>query len=176
MLNLILLIIASIYNLALGFFWINYQRNKCLGMQTLYDQALVNGIQCSMLCMISSVFMSSIATFTDSTWNHFLATLITLPCYVIAVNVILSLASVAALRYLIVFHGTVFYRIEDDKVISIVRASNLIVSSIMVSYEYVISESLSHLYYFGVLTDTFSSSGGYLISIRISNFIGNVQF
>ena len=114
MLNLILLIIASIYNLALGFFWINYQRNKCLGMQTLYDQALVNVIQCSMLCMISSVFMSSIATFTDSTWNHFLATLITLPCYVIAVNVTLSLASVAILRYLIVFHGTVFYRIEDD--------------------------------------------------------------
>ena len=176
MLNLILLIIASIYNLALGSFWIHFQHNKCLGLQTLYDQALVNGVQSCMLSMISSVFISSIATFTDSSWNHFLATLITLPCYVIAVNVILSLASVAALRYLIVFHGTVFHRIEDDKVISIIRKSNLVVSSIMVSYEYIISESLSHLYYFGVLTNTFSSSGGYAVSIRISNSIGNVQF
>ena len=105
-----------------------------------------------------------------------MASVITLPTYVIPINAILSLASLATLRYLMVFHGTIFHRMEDEKVISIVRISNFLLATFMVSYEYATSESLGYLYYFGVMTNTYSSSGGYLISIRIANSIGNVQF
>ena len=105
-----------------------------------------------------------------------MASVITLPTYVIPINAILSLASLATLRYLMVFHGTIFHRMEDEKVISIVRISNFLLATFMVSYEYATSESLEYLYYFGVMTNTYSSSGGYLISIRIANSIGNVQF
>ena len=176
MLNLILLIIAACYNLAIVSFQIHFHNNKCLGLQTLYDLAIVNCFKCDVLNMISSVFQSSIATFTDTTWSHFMASVITLPTYVIPINAILSLASLATLRYLMVFHGTIFHRMEDEKVISIVRISNFLLATFMVSYEYATSESLGYLYYFGVMTNTYSSSGGYLISIRIANSIGNVQF
>ena len=54
-----------------------------------------------------------------------------------------------------VFHGTIFHRMEDEKVISIVRLSQFLLATMMVSYEYAASESLGHLYYFGVMTNTY---------------------
>ena len=176
MLNLILLIIAVIYNLAIVSFQIHFHTNKCLGLQTLYDLALVHCFQCNILNMIFTVFQSTIATFTDSTWSPFMASLITLPTYVIPTNATLSLASLAALRYLMVFHGTIFHRMEDEKVISIVRLSQFLLATMMVSYEYATSESLGHLYYFGVMTNTYSNSGGYLISIRIATYLALISF
>ena len=120
MLNLVIFYLGLIFNLAFGSFLVYMQNYKCLGMQTLYDCVLTNVLKATMLCFCCLAFLYTLATFV-SHLHPYLSAMIVVLLYFPSVYCGLSLAAVAVIRYLLVFHGKLFYIVQDEEVMFIVK-------------------------------------------------------
>ena len=149
MLNLILLYIAAIFCVCCGSFQIRFMGNKCLGMQTLYDRMLVNILKCHILWVLAFTFMCSLETFVPQKQSEIFDYLLSYLVIVLSVNDGLSLTAVAVIRYLLVFHGELFCRIQDDKVMKIVRITNILFSIYLVCYEFTVNQDVVSHYISG---------------------------
>ena len=148
MLNLILLYLASTFCVCCGSFQIHFMINKCLGMQTLYDRILVNILKCHIIWVLVFTILCSLETFV-SEWNTTLHFIVIYLHIASSVNDGLSLTAVAVIRYLLVFHGKIFYTIQDDKVMKIVRIIHVSLSLIFASIldeDYINSRQSSESY------------------------------
>ena len=139
MLNLILLYLASTLCVCCGSFLINFLINKCLGMQTLYDRILVNILNCHIIWVLAFTIVCSLETFVTE-WNTTLHFIVIYLHIISSVNDGLSLTAVAVIRYLLVFHGKIFYTIQDDRVMKIVRIVHVVLSFTFTSLEFVFSK------------------------------------
>ena len=120
MLNLIIFYVGLIFNLTLGSFLAYMQNYKCLGMQTLYDCVLTNVLKATMQCFCCLAFLYTLATFVTRL-HPYLSAIIVVLLYVPSVYCGLSLAAVAIIRYLLVFHGKLFYTIQDEEAMFFVK-------------------------------------------------------
>ena len=133
MLNLLLLYLALIMLILFGSYIIYIQNYKCLGMQTLYDYVLNNVIIDTIICWCYITFLCTLATFFNCTRN--IARLLYGCEILLSVHSGISLVSVAVIRYLLIFHGTLFYLKEDEEVIRITKWVNFIVATSMTLYD-----------------------------------------
>ena len=130
MLNLLILHIAFLIMIFSGSYIIYIQNYKSLGMQTLYDYILNNVIIDTIICFSSITFCYTVATFFNNIPPS-IAKLILALVMVCTVHNGISLVSVAVIRYLLVFHGTIFYAKEDDKILRVTKIANFTMSMIM---------------------------------------------
>ena len=151
MLNLIILYIAFLYCIFSGSFIVNFLGYKCLGMQTLYDRVLVNILQFHMLFVTWSTILCTCGTF-QTDWDPLVAKILATIYLILSTNDGLSLACVPIIRYLLVFHGTLFYKTTDDEVIKILRITNAILAVILVAFDLFIN-GYENLYSYGILTN-----------------------
>ena len=107
-------------------------------MQTLYDRILVNILKCHIIWVLVFTFVCSLETFVTEQNITFYYIVVYLEI-VTAVNDGLSLTAVAVIRYLLVFHGKIFYTIQDDKVMKIVRIIQVVLSIILTSIDFVVN-------------------------------------
>ena len=131
-----MLYIATSINFCCGCFLLHIQKYKCLGMQTLLDCVLNNVIMGTMLCFGSFTIVCTLATFFTG-FNPILAKMI-MSCFnLLSINSGLSLASVAVIRYLLVFHGEVFHKVHDNEVMKYLRMTNGIISMVLLTIDMV---------------------------------------
>ena len=112
-----------------GSYLIYIQNYKSLGMQTLYDYILNNAIIDTIICFSSITFCYTVATFINNIPPS-IAKLILALVMVCTVHNGISLVSVAVIRYLLVFHGTIFYAKEDDEILRVTKIANFSMSVI----------------------------------------------
>ena len=127
MLNLIILYLALLINLFRGCYLVYIADYKCLGMQTLLDCVLCNSLKTTMICFISFTITCTLITFHKE-FDPIVAKFILLIWYLASINSGLSLAAVAIIRYILVFHGKLLYSVQDYSFIRYLRIVNLVLS------------------------------------------------
>ena len=104
-----------------------------------------------MLFVASNIVICTCAT-CYSDWHPVTAKVLLLLYLGISVNDGLTLASVPIIRYLLVFHGTLFYTTSDDVVMNITKTTNAILSIIIVVFDMFTSDR-ENFYHFVVMTN-----------------------
>ena len=177
MLNLLIFIAALVILILCGSYIIYIQNYKCLGMQTLYDYVLSNLIIDTIICFSGLTISFTIATFFHNVPPSIAKMIITFSMVVTVHNGI-SLVSVAVIRYLLIFHNTIFSIKSDDEVLKVTKIANLTISMIMVLWDSAFLldfESLS-TYQSMVHQNTASNGGTISVSMKLSFLLVIVAF
>ena len=146
MFNLIIFYVGLIFNLTLGSFLVYITNYKCLGMQTLYDCVLSTVLKATMQCFCCLVFLNTLATFVSHLHPYVSVAIVTLSIFS-TVYCGLSLAAVAIIKYCLVFHGKLFYVIQDEEVMKIVKTVCLVLGVILTLFDF-LSEERTRLDFF----------------------------
>ena len=117
-----------------GSYLIYIQNYKSLGMQTLYDYIINNVIIDTIICFSVTALEFIVATFFNNVPSPIAKFFIVLRIVCVVHNGF-SLVSVAVIRYLLVFHGTIFYRKEDDEILRVAKIANFTISMIMALWD-----------------------------------------
>ena len=133
MLNLLLLYLALIILILCGSYIIYIQNYKCLGMQTLYDYILTNVIYDTIICFSTIALVCTLATFFD--FHPTIAKVLYFCKAFFTVHNGISLVSVAVIRYLLIFHSTLFYVKQDEEVLRVTKMANFTIAAIMTLYD-----------------------------------------
>ena len=134
MLNLLILWVAYIVSILFGSYIIYAKSFKSLGMQTLYDYILNNVIIDTIICFSAIALCCTVATFSDNVPPS-IAKLIMSVQIICTVHNGISLVSVAVIRYLLVFHCTIFCDKEDEEILRVTKIANFTISTIMALWE-----------------------------------------
>ena len=169
MLNLLILCIALIILIVCGSYLIYIQNYKCLGMQTLYDYILNNVIIDTIICFSVTALKFIVATFFNNVPSP-IAKFFMVSRIVCVVHNGISLVSVAVIRYLLVFHGTIFYAKEDDEILRVAKIANFTISMIMALWDsaFLFDFELAGTYQSMVHQNTSSTGGGISGSMKLS--------
>ena len=177
MLNLLLLFIALAILIICGSYLIYVQNYKCLGMQTLYDYILCNVIIDTIICFSAVTLCSTIATFFGNVPPSVAKSIITFTMVATVHNGI-SLVSVAVIRYLLIFHGTIFLIKSDDEILRVTKIANFTISMIMALWDsaFLFDFESSGKYQSLVHQNTSSHDGGISYSMKLSFIFVIVAF
>ena len=134
MLNLLFLFTALAILIICGSYIIYIQNYKSLGMQTLYDYILGNVIIDTIICFSAVTLCCTIATFFGNVPPSLAKSIITFRIAATVHNGI-SLVSVAVVRYLLIFHGTIFLIKSDDEILRVIKIANFTISMIMALWD-----------------------------------------
>ena len=177
MLNLLLLFIALAILIICGSYLIYVQNYKCLGMQTLYDYILCNVIIDTIICFSAVTLCCTIATFFGNVPPSLAKSIITFRIAATVHNGI-SLVSVAVVRYLLIFHGTIFLIKSDDEILRVTKIANFTISMIMALWDsaFLFDFESSGKYQSLVHQNTSSHDGGISYSMKLSFIFVIVAF
>ena len=168
MLNLLVLYVAFLISILTGSYFIYIQNYKCLGMQTLYDYVLNNVILDTILCFGAITLLCTLATFVENV-HPAIAKLLMTFLMVCTVHNGISLVSVAVIRYLLVFHGTLFYSKEDQEIMKLVKIINITVAAIMTFWDVIfIFDFESSGIYQSLVMEKTSTHNGVSTSMKLS--------
>ena len=161
MLNLLILWVAYIVSILFGSYILYAKSFKSLGMQTLYDYILNNVIIDTIICFSAIALCCTVATFSDNVPPS-IAKLIMSVQIICTVHNGISLVSVAVIRYLLVFHCTIFCDKEDEEILRVTKIANFTISMIIALWD------LAFLF-------DFESSGFYQSMIHQNTSTHNIE-
>jgi len=146
-------------------------------MQTLYDYILCNVIIDTIICFSAVTLCSTIATFFDNVPPSVAKSIITFTMVATVHNGI-SLVSVAVIRYLLIFHGTIFLIKSDDEILRVTKIANFTISMIMALWDsaFLFDFESSGKYQSLVHQNTSSHDGGISYSMKLSFIFVIVAF
>ena len=138
-------------------------------MQTLYDYIINNVIIDTIICFSVTALEFIVATFFNNVPSPIAKFFIVLRIVCVVHNGF-SLVSVAVIRYLLVFHGTIFYRKEDDEILRVAKIANFTISMIMALWDsaFLYDFESSGTYQSMVHQNTSSTVGGISGSMKLS--------